>query len=52
MDELQAIMKRELAEEAYGISFGIEYDPGITFDEMLWAVRASDDPHLLVSALS
>ena len=50
MDELQAIMKRELAEGAYGISFGIEYDPGITFDEMLWAVRASDDPHLLVSA--
>ena len=50
MDELQAIMKRELAEGAYGISFGIEYDPGITYDEMLWAVRASDDPHLLVSA--
>ena len=50
MDALQAIMKRELAEGAYGISFGIEYDPGITYDEMLWAVRASDDPHLLVSA--
>ena len=50
MDALQAIMKRELAEGAYGISFGIEYDPGITYDEMLRAVRASDDPHLLVSA--
>lgn len=50
MDELREIMKRELAEGAYGISFGIEYDPGITYDEMLWAVRASDDPHLLVSA--
>lgn len=50
MDELAEIMKRELAEGAYGISFGIEYDPGITFDEMLSAVRVSDNPHLLVSA--
>lgn len=50
MDELAEIMKRELAEGAYGISFGIEYDPGITFDEMLNAVRVSDNPHLLVSA--
>ncbi len=50
MDELREIMKRELADGASGISFGIEYDPGITYDEMLSAVRASDDPHLLVSA--
>ncbi len=50
MDELAEIMKRELSAGAYGISFGIEYDPGITFDEMLNAVRVSDNPHLFVSA--
>lgn len=50
MDELAEIMKRELNDGAYGISFGIEYDPGITYDEMLNAVRVSDNPHLLVSA--
>ncbi len=50
MDELADIMRRELAEGAYGISFGIEYDPGITFDEMLYALRITDDPRLLISA--
>ena len=50
MDELRNLIKRELDEGAYGISFGIEYDPGITYDEMLSAVKASDDPNLLVSA--
>lgn len=50
MDELAEIMKRELSEGAYGISFGIEYDPGISFDEMLNAVRVSENPKLFVSA--
>lgn len=40
----------ELQEGANGISFGIEYDPAITYDEMLFAVTASDDPNHLVSA--
>ena len=50
MDELAKIMERELAEGAYGISFGIEYDPGITFDEMLNAAKVLSHPNMLVSA--
>lgn len=50
MDELARLMKQELADGAYGISFGIEYDPGISFDELLNAVRAAEDPRLLISA--
>lgn len=50
MDELAQLMRQELADGAYGISFGIEYDPGISFDELLNAVRAAEDPRLLISA--
>ena len=40
----------ELNEGAYGISFGIEYDPGITTEEILFAIGVTEDPNLLVSA--
>ena len=50
MDELREQLKGELAEGAYGISFGIEYDPGITFDEMLSAAKATDNPHHFLAA--
>ena len=50
MEKLREIMRRELAEGAYGISFGIEYDPGITYEEMLFAISASDDPNHLIAA--
>ena len=50
MDELREQLKSELAEGAYGISFGIEYDPGITFDEMLSAAGATDNPHHFLAA--
>ena len=43
-------IQRELDEGAYGISFGIEYDPGITTDEILYAIGATEDPNLLISA--
>lgn len=39
----------ELAQGANGISFGIEYDPAITYEEMLFAVTASEDPNHMVS---
>ncbi|MBQ8562842.1 MAG: amidohydrolase family protein, partial [Firmicutes bacterium] len=50
MESLKASMEKELAEGAWGISFGIEYDPGITYEEMLFACGASDNPRHLVAA--
>ncbi len=43
-------LREELAEGSFGISFGIEYDPAISFDEMLFAVSASDNKDHIVSA--
>jgi len=43
-------LKADMAEGAYGISFGIEYDPAITFEEMINAIKISDDPHHIVTA--
>lgn len=50
MESLKASMEKELAEGAWGISFGIEYDPGITYEEMLFACGASDNPDHLMAA--
>ncbi len=49
-DSIRESMQADLAEGAFGISFGIEYDPGITFDEIIYATEASDDDDLLISA--
>ena len=49
-EEIRKLLKRELDEGAFGVSFGIEYDPGITYDEMLYAAGVSDDPDLLMAA--
>lgn len=49
-DEIRALLKRELDEGAIGISFGIEYDPGITTEEILYAINVTDDPNKLMSA--
>ena len=43
-------IKEDLAEGAFGISFGIEYDPGITEDEIVEAADMMEDEHLLVAA--
>ena len=40
----------ELEEGAYGISFGIEYDPGITYAEIIEAIDGIEDTNLIVSA--
>ena len=50
MDILRQELRRELAEGAWGISFGLEYDPGITYEEMRYAVGASGDPGHLAAA--
>ncbi|MEE0796934.1 MAG: amidohydrolase family protein [Anaerovoracaceae bacterium] len=49
-DRIREFMLEDLKEGAYGISFGIEYDPGITTEEIKYAIGVSDDDHLLVSA--
>ncbi len=49
-DIIRESMRADLAEGAFGISFGIEYDPGITFDEIIYATEASNDDDLLISA--
>lgn len=49
-EKLKAIMARELKEGAWGISFGIEYDPGITYEEMRNIISVSDDPNHLMAA--
>ena len=49
-EAIKKLLKRELEEGAYGISFGIEYDPGITTEEVLDALSVSDDSHLLAAA--
>lgn len=41
---------RELDEGAFGVSFGIEYDPGISTEEILGALDGINDENLLVSA--
>lgn len=44
-------LKEDMEEGAYGLSFGIEYDPGMTLDEMLEAVYASCySPEQMVTA--
>lgn len=43
-------IKKDLEAGACGISFGIEYDPGITEDEMVEACGISDDEGLLIAA--
>ncbi|MBR6472513.1 MAG: amidohydrolase family protein [Firmicutes bacterium] len=43
-------MKKDLEAGAIGISFGIEYDPGITEEEIIEATKLSDDDRLLVAA--
>jgi N-acyl-D-amino-acid deacylase len=48
--ELLEIMKRELAEGAYGFSFGIEYDPGMDDEEIMNVLNAFEDKNLFVSA--
>lgn len=49
-DIIRGKIQEDLKEGAMGISFGIEYDPGITFDEIIYGTEVSDDPNLLVSA--
>lgn len=48
-DRIAALMREDIDNGACGISFGMEYDPGITEEEMVYAAKAFDDRHILIS---
>ena len=48
--KMRSQIREELEEGAWGITFGIEYDPGLSTEEMLYALHATDDPHLIAAA--
>ncbi|MBQ8589461.1 MAG: amidohydrolase family protein [Firmicutes bacterium] len=43
-------VQEDLLAGAYGISFGLEYDPGITFDEVMTVLNTQPQENLYVSA--
>ena len=43
-------MQEDILNGAYGISFGLEYDPGITFEEIMAVLNAQPQKDLYVSA--
>lgn len=43
-------MQEDILNGAYGISFGLEYDPGITFEEIMEVLNAQPQKDLYVSA--
>jgi len=49
-EQMREMLRAELAEGAWGISFGLEYHPGISYEEMLYAADASDDPNHFLCA--
>lgn len=49
-NKLLEIMKNELAEGAFGFSFGIEYDPGMDEEEIMNILDNFQDKNLFVSA--
>lgn len=48
--KIKKLLQRELSEGAWGISFGIEYDPGMTYEEIMDIISVTDDPNLLMAA--
>lgn len=49
-DKIREYMLADLEEGAFGVSFGIEYDPGITTEEVKYGCQLKDDDRLLISA--
>lgn len=49
-EKIHILLKKELEEGALGISLGLEYSPGITFEEALAGIMVSDDENLFVTA--
>lgn len=50
-DRIIEHLKEEIAEGAWGVSFGIEYDPAMTTEDIIDAInRVATDPHMFCSA--
>ena len=47
---LRDILHRELADGAIGVSFGIEYDPAITYEEIIYGINAGTEEGLMAAA--
>ncbi len=47
--EIAEKLKQEIEDGAFGISFGLEYDPAITFDEVIAALNAQTHDDIFVS---
>ncbi|MBR7147251.1 MAG: amidohydrolase family protein [Firmicutes bacterium] len=50
IEYLTKIMTEEIEQGCIGISFGLEYDPGITFEEIMYVLNAQPQDDLFVSA--
>ncbi|MBF0980418.1 MAG: amidohydrolase family protein [Clostridiales bacterium] len=50
MEKIRTMLRKELADGAIGISFGIEYDPGMTTEEIIYACNAGENPSLMMAA--
>lgn len=50
IEALAEKMQEDILNGAYGISFGLEYDPGITFEEIMDVLNAQPQEDLYVSA--
>lgn len=48
--QIRESLRRDLEDGAWGVSFGIEYAPGMTTEEILAALACLEDPELYVSA--
>lgn len=50
LEILKEQVRQEVKEGAAGISFGIEYDPGMTTEEIIEIVKSVEDDYIMVAA--
>lgn len=49
-EKIRTMLAEELVEGAIGVSFGIEYDPGMTTEEILYGIGVTENPNHLIAA--
>lgn len=49
IEQLAEQMREDIDHGAFGISFGLEYDPGITYEEVIQVIQAQPQEDLFVS---
>lgn len=50
IEKIVKLLKHQLKEGAYGVSFGIEYDPGISLEEIVKVINMINKPNLFIAA--